>query len=173
MESLKYPIGPFDPLPSLAPTERIALIDEIAALPGRVAGAVQPLSESQRDTPYRPGGWTVRQLVHHLPDSHLNAYTRFKLTLTEGEPTIRPYDQDAWALLPDSEADAEVSLILLAALHRRWVILLRSITAEQWQRQLRHPESGLMDLDRLLQLYAWHGRHHLGHITGLVQRSGW
>lgn len=173
MESLKYPVGRFDPLPRLTPAERTALIDEIAALPGRVAAVVQPLSESQRDTPYRPGGWTVRQLVHHLPDSHLNAYTRFKLALTESEPTIRPYDQDAWALLPDSEADADVSLILLAALHRRWVILLRSITGEQWERRLVHPETGVMDLDQLLQLYAWHGRHHLGHISGLVQRSEW
>jgi len=173
MESLQYPVGRFDPLPVLAPAERAALVDEIEALPARLAAVVQPLSESQLNTPYRPGGWTVRQVVHHVPDSHLNAYVRFKLALTESEPTIKPYDQDAWSRLPDAESDVDLSLILLAALHRRWVILLRSLTEPQWQRRLVHPKSGTMDLDRLLQLYAWHGRHHLAHITSLAARSGW
>ena len=173
MESLQYPVGRFAPLPSLTPAERLALIDEIEALPPRLAAAVQPLSDSQLDTPYRPGGWTVRQVVHHVPDSHLNAYIRFKLALSEPEPTIKPYDQDAWSRLPDAAAEIDAPLILLAALHRRWVTLLRALTDEQWQRRLNHPESGIMDLDRVLQLYAWHGRHHLAHITGLIERSGW
>jgi hypothetical protein len=142
MESLQYPVGRFDPLPSLDPAERATLIGEIEALPARLAAAVQPLTESQLDTPYRPGGWTVRQVVHHLPDSHANAYIRFKLALTEGEPTIKPYDQAAWAELPDSRSDTDISLILLAALHRRWVILLRDLDEAQWQRACSTPRTG-------------------------------
>ena len=173
MSDLQYPVGRFELRPALAASERPALLAELERLPGRVAAAVTPLTQQQLDTPYRPGGWTVRQVVHHLPDSHLNAYIRCKLALTESEPAIKAYDQAAWGALPDAGAEIEPSLILLSALHRRWVTLLRLLSESDWQRQLRHPEIGLIDLDFILQLYAWHGRHHLAHITALAERSGW
>lgn len=173
MDELRYPVGHFVPSPALAAADRPALIDEIEALPSLLAAVVTPLTRAQLDTPYRPGGWTVRQLVHHLPDSHLNAYVRCKLALTEDEPTIKPYDQAVWAELPDSGSEIETSLILLASLHKRWVALLRALTEADWHRRLRHPEMGAIDLDFILQLYAWHGRHHVAHITALIERSGW
>jgi hypothetical protein len=123
------------------------------------------LSQQQLDTPYRPGGWTVRQLVHHVPDSHLNSYMRFRLALTEQEPTIKPYDQALWAELPDSRtAPIEMSLSLLESLHERWVILLRSLTPAEWKRTFRHPELGVVSLERTAALYAWHGRHHVAQV---------
>jgi hypothetical protein len=136
--------------------------------------AVQGLSPQQLDTRYRPQGWTVRQVVHHVPDSHMNAYIRFKLALTETEPTIKPYEQQLWAELADSrETPVETSLILLECLHQRWVLLLKRIADAGWQRTFRHPELGIVRLDTNLALYAWHGRHHVAHITGLRERMGW
>lgn len=173
MEFLRYPIGRFEPRPTLAPDARVTLIEQLAALPAAFAAAVTPLTGAQLDTPYRAGGWTVRQVVHHLPDSHLNGYARCKLALTESEPTIKPYDQAAWAALPDSAGPIAPSLLLLDSLHRRWVDVLRNLGDEQWQRRFIHPENGPMSLEHVLQLYAWHGRHHLAQITGLIERSGW
>jgi hypothetical protein len=136
--------------------------------------AVAGLTTAQLDTAYRPGGWTVRQVVHHVPDSHLNAYVRFKLALTENAPTIKPYDEAAWARLPDTASTPiEVSLDLLESLHARWVRLLEAMTDSDFARQFHHPESGTMRLDTYLSGYAWHCRHHLAHITQLRARMGW
>ena len=169
VELLRYPIGRFQPRTGLAPSEIAALIDDLARLPADLRDAVASLSEQQLDTPYRPRGWTVRQVVHHLPDSHLNSYVRFKLALTEAEPTIKPYDEVAWAELPDGRGvDVEGSLLLLEAVHRRWVALLRALAPAEFARTFRHPEAGLVTLERALQLYAWHGRHHLAHVTRVV-----
>ena len=162
----RYPIGPFQSRTQLDAGERRDLIDDIAATPARLRAAVADLTDAQLDTPYRDGGWTVRQVVHHLPDSHMNAFVRFKLALTEREPTIKPYDETRWAELADvSGTPVEVSLALLEALHERWVVLLRSLTAADFQRTYFHPEQGrAMSLDYALAMYAWHGRHHTGHV---------
>ncbi len=171
---LRYTAGKYESKVTLTPKERAEAIDQIAALPKALRDAVHGLSPAQFDTPYRPGGWTVRQVVHHLPDSHLNAYVRFKLALTEDEPTIKPYDEALWANLADSrETAVEVSLAMLDALHQRWVILLRSMRPEDFSRRLRHPERGIETLDSKLGEYAWHGRHHVAHITSLGEREGW
>ena len=170
---LRYPIGKFTFPEQVTDELRRQWIDEIAAAPAALRSAVAGLSPEQLDTPYRPGGWTVRQVVHHVPDSHLNAYVRCKLALTEDVPTIKPYDEAAWAQLPDSRMPVETSLLLLETLHARWVTLLRAVTEEQWPRQLNHPESGIMRLDQLLALYAWHGPHHVAHVTSLRARNGW
>lgn len=171
---LRYPIGRFRNAASLSPEEREAAIEAIEATPVRLRAAVLGLSSEQLDTPYRPGGWTVRQLLHHVPDSHLNAYVRFKLALTEDNPTIKTYDEARWAELEDSRrTPVEVSLGLLETLHQRWVLLLRSLGAGDFARTLNHPEHGPMALDSLLALYAWHSRHHVAHVTGLRQRMGW
>jgi len=172
-DDLRYPIGRLVRPESLSPEERKKAIATIAATPGKLRAAVEGLSDAQLDTPYRPGGWTVRQVVHHVPDSHANAYVRFKLALTEDEPTIRPYLEDRWAKLPDSAGPIEVSLDLLERLHERWVGVLAAITPEEWARTYRHPESGVHKLDALLATYAWHGPHHVAHITSLRQRHGW
>jgi hypothetical protein len=174
MENLRYPIGKFRTEPEVTDTKRRRWIEEIAATPAQLRAAVHGLSVEQCDTPYRPGGWTVRQVVHHLPDSHLNAYVRFKLTLTEAEPPVKTYDEAAWAELSDGRtAPVEISLALLESLHHRWVLLLRSLTPADFARALRHPELGRVTLDTYLQMYAWHGRHHVAHITSLRQRLGW
>ena len=170
---LRYPTGPFRRPPSLDAAGRADAIQTIARTPGELRRAVTGLDDQQLDTPYRPGGWTVRQVAHHLPDSHLNAYVRFKLALTEEIPTIKPYEEDRWARLADSALPVEVSLQLLDALHRRWVVLLDSIQEAQWSREFVHPESGQQRLDQLLALYAWHGPHHTAQVTGLRQRMGW
>ncbi|MCA8830866.1 YfiT family bacillithiol transferase [Hymenobacter pini] len=173
---LRYPIGhPVLPDEPLDRGARTAYMAQIATLPDQVRAAIAGFSSEQLDTPYRPGGWTVRQVLHHLPDSHLNAYTRFRLALTEDNPTIRPYDEAAWAELPDvATTPPAVSLALLEALHIRWVKLLRGMDEMQWQRTYFHPESKrTFTLDQVLVLYAWHGRHHLGHIAELVRREGW
>lgn len=170
---LRYPVGKFQAEGNLTDARRQEFIDEIAAAPGNVRAAVAGLSAEQLDTPYRPGGWTARQVVHHLADSHMNAYVRFRLAMTETEPLIKAYDEKLWAELSDAKSAAvEWSLDLLDSLHRRWVTLLRSFKTEDFGRTLRHPELGLVDLDRYLALYAWHGRHHVAHITNLRQRKG-
>jgi hypothetical protein len=171
----RYPVGRFEPPKEpLSAAQRAGLIDEIERAPEELRHAIAGLSAAQLDTPYRDGGWTVRQVVHHLPDSHLNGYVRFRLALTEDEPTIRPYLEDRWARLPDAQAaEPAISLELLETLHRRWVLLLRGLSSEQWRRTLNHPDSGVMDLERVLALYAWHGRHHVGHVTALRRRLGW
>jgi len=174
MTDLRYPIGTFKYEGELAEEGRRRAIDAIAEAPARLRAAVEGLTPQQLETPYRPGGWTVRQLVHHLPDSHLNAYTRFKLALTEEEPTIKPYDEAQWANLEDGRnAPAVISLALLEALHLRWVLLLKSLQPADFARTLRHPERGVMTLDELLSLYAWHGRHHVAHVTSLRERMAW
>jgi hypothetical protein len=174
MEDLRYPIGPFDPSVSVEPDRYPALIDEISALPARMRAATLALDDHQLDTPYREGGWTVRQVVHHVPDSHMNAYIRFRWTLTEDAPLIKTYEQTRWAELPDARsAPLEVSLRLLDALHDRWEWLLRAMTPNDYHRQLQHPEWGRIDLSVMLRLYAWHGAHHVAHIVNLRKREGW
>ncbi len=172
---LRYPVGKFNWDVPVSEAENPKLIAQIAETPGALRSAVAGLSPNQLETPYRPGGWRVKQLVHHIPDSHLNAYTRFKLALTEVEPTIKPYDEAAWAELADSqEVPIDVSLDLLASLHARWVALLRSMDAADFRRTLRHPEHDrVLTLGQVLGLYAWHGRHHVAHITALKKREGW
>jgi hypothetical protein len=175
MNDPRFPIGKFERRDILTPDERRAAIDAIAAAPGRMRDAVAGLTDAQLDTPYRDDGWTVRQVVHHVPDSHLNAYTRLKLALTEDDPAIRPYDEARWAELEDSRlTPVEVSLTLLESLHARWVTLLRSMNADDFRRTLHHPDHpGVLTVDWLLALYAWHGRHHVAHVTSLRERLGW
>lgn len=173
MEDLRYPIGPFDPAARVDPSEYGALIDEIERAPAELRAAVSGLTDAQLDTPYRDGGWTVRQVVHHVPDSHMNAYIRMRLALTEERPVIRLYDEKRWAELPDSRLPVEVSLVLLETLHRRWVALLRSLTPQDYERRFVHPELGELDFAWLLRYYAWHGRHHVAHITTLRRLMGW
>jgi len=171
---LRYPIGKFHRKSELTDADRAELIAQIADAPARLRQAVKGLTPDQLDTPYRPEGWTVRQVVHHVPDSHMNSYVRFKLALTEDQPTIKTYDEALWAALPDSKnTPVETSLTLLESLHDRWVNLLRSMSASDFARRVNHPEHGLIDLDYLLALYAWHGRHHVAHITSLRERMGW
>jgi hypothetical protein len=170
----RYPIGKFDWPTSVSESQRKIFLDEMEAAPARLRAAVAGLTPAQLSTPYREGGWTVRQVVHHVPDSHMNAYVRFKLALTEDEPTIKPYDEARWAELPDAATvPVETSLALLDSLQGRWVALLRSIPAADWSRKFRHPEFGLKALDETLALYAWHGKHHVAHITSLRERNGW
>ena len=174
MSDPRYPIGHWERRDELTPGERAAMIAQIAEVPARMRAAIAALDETQLDTPYREGGWTVRQVVHHVPDSHLNSYTRFKLALTEEEPTIRPYDEAKWAELSDSrDTPIDTSLTMLDALHDRWTRLLRAMSSDDFQRTLRHPDLGVMTLDAMLSLYAWHGRHHVGHVTSLRGRMGW
>jgi hypothetical protein len=172
---LRYPIGQFTFDAVMTDVRRAECVARIAAAPGRLRAAVAGLDDAQLDTPYRPGGWTVRQVVHHVPDSHLNAYTRIRLALTEDTPTIKPYEEGRWAELPDARAmPIEVSLALLDALHGRWVWLLRRLGPAHGARQFRHPEHGrLITIDEVLAMYAWHGEHHVAHVTGLRERMGW
>jgi hypothetical protein len=171
---LRYPIGRFERPERLTEEQRTLCVEEIAQTPVRLSAAVGGLKTEQLDTPYRPGGWTVRQIVHHVPDSHMNSYMRFRLALTEDEPTIKPYDEARWAELPDAKTSPiESSLALLENLHKRWVLLLHSLKPSDWERTFRHPEFGLTRLDQNLALYGWHGRHHVAHITSLRERRGW
>jgi uncharacterized damage-inducible protein DinB len=175
MDDPRYPLGPFSYRGPQTPAQRLDCIARIAAASAGLRNAVAGLSDPQLDTPYREGGWTVRQVVHHVPDSHLNAYTRFRLTLTEPTPTIKPYIEHLWAELPDARsAPVEISLALLEALHRRWVSLLRSLGPADWELRFLHPEHGReWSLDEALAMYAWHGEHHTAHVTRLRDRMGW
>ncbi|AHG89101.1 DinB-like domain protein [Gemmatirosa kalamazoonensis] len=173
---LRYPIGRFTPPDAATATAATyaRLIDEIERAPRELRAALEGLTDAQLDTPYRDGGWTVRQVAHHVPDSHLNAYVRFKLALTEDEPRIKPYEEAQWAELRDSRLPIAPSLALLDALHVRWVTVLRAIPVEDFERRAYdHPETGRVPLRAALGLYAWHGRHHTAHILGLRERMGW
>jgi len=174
MEDLRYPVGEFQFPAAVSSQELAKFIDHIAETPARMRAATAGLSDSQLDTPYRPGGWTVRQVAHHVPDSHMNSYVRFRLALTEDSPVIKPYEESRWAELPDARSmPVEPSLVLLESLHARWVPLLRSLSAADWKRSFRHPELGPVTLENNAALYAWHGRHHVAHITALRQRMAW
>lgn len=172
---LRHPIGKFSRSASLSPQERIATIESISALPKKLRQAVSGLSESQLDTPYRDGGWTVRQTVHHVADSHMQATARLRLALTEDWPTITPYKENLWAELDDARTQpVETSLQLLDALHARWAAMLCSLNESQWsKRGYMHPESGKQTVEQVAALYAWHGRHHTAHISALRERMGW
>lgn len=171
---LRYPIGEFKKPKSVSPAERERFIQEIASAPSQLRDAIRGLNQSQLDTPYRDGGWTVRQVAHHLPDSHMNAYVRFKLAVTEDAPTIKPYQEALWAEVPEAKtAPIEMSLDLLDALHARWIAALRAVPAETFDRAYLHPEMGPTTLNQQLALYAWHGRHHVAQIVGLCERMGW
>ncbi len=176
MTDLRYPIGPFKAHTKDRTTaeEKATLMDQIAAAPARLREAVAGLDDDQMDTQYREDGWTVRQVVHHVLDSHVNAYVRFRWALTEDGPVIKPYDEKEWARLSDAmTAPVAVSLDLLDALHARWLILLRAMTPEDFDRRWTSPDFGELSVDVLLQIYAWHGRHHVAHITSLRGREGW
>src|SRR4051812_23519244 len=167
---LSYPIGRFKP----GTQDRKLMLLDISDTPGRLRDAIEGLSEKQLDTSYRPGGWTVRQVVHHLADSHMHSYIRTKFALTTSEPTIMPYDENLWAMMKDAKSGPlEPSLSLLDGLHARWVQLLESLTDAEWRKQFKHPERGLVALAVNASIYAWHGRHHTAHITALRQRMGW
>jgi hypothetical protein len=173
-DDLRYPIGKFSFAGPLTEQQKSQFLDDIEQTPARLRAAIEGLSEAQLDTPYREGGWTVRQVVHHVPDSHMNSYVRFKLALTEEEPTIRPYMENLWAELPEAKsAPVELSLALLESLHQRWMLMLRGLGPNEWKRTFRHPEIGLISLEKNLAIYAWHGRHHVAHITALRERMGW
>jgi uncharacterized damage-inducible protein DinB len=171
---MRFPIGKFSFQAPSTTQQRRQWIAEIDEAPSRLRAAIAGLSEAQLDTPYRDGGWTVRQVIHHVPDSHINAYVRFKLALTETEPTIKPYEEAAWAELADTrETPVDVSLALLEALHTRWVSVLNSMSDADFAKQFRHPELGVVPLDKNLALYAWHGKHHTAHIVNLRERMKW
>lgn len=172
---LRYPIGRFQFPSAVTPVQRGRWIEEIAAAPGHLRAATKGLTNPQLDTPYRPGGWTVRQVAHHVFDSHVNAYIRTKLALTEDGPTIKPYQEARWAELADYRAPIGESLDLLDLLHRRWVRVLEAMAPDDFQRRFVHPEypGAPMTLEWLAALYAWHGAHHVAHITQLARREGW
>lgn len=170
----RYPVGPYVKPPSVSPAEREGYVNEIASTPARLREAVRGLTDAQLNTPYRDGGWTVRQVVHHFPDSHVNAYVRFKLALTEDDPLIHTYEESLWAELPEAKsAPPGVSLDLLEAVHNRWVAAIRSLPPASFERRYRHPDLGLTTLNEQLAHYAWHCRHHVAHITALRRRMGW
>lgn len=175
MKELQYPIGEFEYMEIASDEDRLILIENLAMVPMILRGEVEELTEDQLDTPYRKDGWTVRQVVHHLPDSHMNAYIRFKWTLTEIEPTIKPYEEALWAELFDGKrANIDISLDLLDAIHRKWDVLLRIMTSEDFEKAYHHPESGSrVTLNEALAMYEWHGRHHIAHVTSLKQRMDW
>ncbi len=174
MTDLRFPIGYFKLDGPPTDDEVLQAIKQITEAPAKLRAAVEGLTAEQLDTPYRPEGWTVRQVVHHVPDSHLNSYCRFKLALTEDEPTIKAYHEDRWAELEDSRTTpVDVSLSMLEALHKRWVSLLKSLAPADFARTFRHPDIGVVSLAQNACLYAWHGRHHTAHITSLRERNGW
>lgn len=169
-DAQRYPIGRFERPSDFTADQRAAFVARIAALPGNLAAALAGISDGALNAPYRPDGWTIRQLVHHVADSHLNAYIRLKLTLTEHEPTIKPYDQDAWVELADIDSvSPQVSLTMLTAVHERWVATMRGMSDAQFERAFYHPENGRMTLDQMLALYAWHGDHHVAHVVNALR----
>lgn len=171
---LRFPIGQPELHHHLTAEQRAPLIDNVAQLPVRLGVAIGGLTTAQLDTPYRPNGWTVRQVVHHFADSHMNAFVRFKLALTEDAPTVKTYEETRWAETADAKTPpVELSLGLIGNLHARWVLLMRSLSEEDWARKLTHPERGLVTLDENLCLYSWHSRHHVAHISALREREGW
>ena len=169
----KYPVGRFKRPESVSAHDRMVAIAALVTMPSMLSQAVKGLEREQLDTPYREGGWTVRQLVHHIADSHMNAFVRVRLALTEDWPTITPYDEKSWAMLHDAEAPVGWSVALLENLHARWVMLLESLTEEQWARGMKHPVNGPMTVEIATLLYGWHSRHHVAHITRLRERQGW
>jgi len=171
-EDLRFPIGRFN-WKDLSDEDPDSDIFELEQLPNKLRRALYNLSDEQLDTPYREEGWTIRQVAHHLPDSHMNAYIRFKLGLTEESPKVKTYEEKLWAELPDSQSSVDVSLDLLDALHYRWVVLLRSMNEAQFARTVTHPDHGKITLRKLLALYTWHGNHHLTHITNALTNRGW
>ena len=173
LDDLRYPIGRFCMPANSGPDARAAHIQVLRELPERLTAAVAGLDDAQLDTPYREGGWTMRQLVHHVADSHANSYIRFKLALTEDWPTIKPYEEAAWAKLADSRMPIDVSLVLITALHAHWVSLLESMSGEDFSKGYNHPENGKQTLAVGLAIYDWHSRHHVAHITALRARQGW
>lgn len=174
MSDQRYPIGKFSYSGPLTAEQQRQAIDEIAQTPARLRTALNGLSDRQLDTPYRDGGWTLRQVAHHVPDSHMNSYIRFKLALTEDDPTIKTYMEERWAEMPEAKhAPIEMSLALLDSLHERWVMMLRKLSEEDWKRTFHHPALGPMTLDKNLALYAWHGRHHVAHASALREKMGW
>jgi hypothetical protein len=174
MTDPKYPIGKFEFVTGATPAQHETWIDAIAATPDNLRLAVAGMNDHKLDTPYREGGWTVRQLVHHVADSHINSYVRFRLALTEESPTITVYNEKDWAELQDAKTlPVEVSLGILDGLHTRWVVLLRSLNGAAYSKSFVHPALGPVTVDKALQLYAWHGEHHVAHVTSLIQRNGW
>ena len=174
MPDLRYPIGPFEATVPFTAPHRASAIKALAEAPARFRLAVAGLSDAQLDTSYRPGGWTVRQVVHHVADSHIHSYVRTKFALSEDQPTIKPYPEEIWAEFTDGRLEpVATSLDLIEALHARWVTLLRSLSDSTFERRLLHPDRGPMTLDDIVQLYAWHSRHHIAHITTLREREGW
>jgi hypothetical protein len=174
MDDLRYPVGEFRFPDSVSARQLATFIDQIEEAPARMRAAVAGLDDAQLDTPYRPGGWTVRQVAHHVPDSHMNSYVRYRLALTENDPVIKPYEEGRWAELADARTlPVEPSLVLLESLHARWVPLLRSLSEADWKRSFRHPELGPVRLDQNAALYAWHSRHHVAHIMRLRERMNW
>jgi len=169
----RYPVGKFSTPDSVSSEQRMKFLEEVTQTPARLRAAVEGLNDSQLDTPYRDGGWSPRQVVHHVADSHMNAFIRFKLALTEDNPTIKPYAESLWAELADAKLPLETSLVTVDQVHYRWTTVLRAMTDSQWARTFNHPENGKRRLDQVLGLYAWHGRHHVAHITGLRERKGW
>ena len=173
-DTVRYPVGDFRIDPEVDPSKRRRWLREMAETPARLKTAVRDLDDPQLDTPYRDGGWTPRQVVHHLADAHVNGFVRFKLALTEDRPAIKTYEEDLWAETADvRQAPVDASLRLLAALHERWMILLESLSEPQFGNAFSHPQRGLMTIDKAIQLYAWHGLHHTAHITSLRARRGW
>src|SRR6202049_2402729 len=173
MTDLRYPIGKFSYDGHLTEDQKRGFLGDVAHTPKKLRAAGQGLSEAQLDTRYRPGGWTVRQVVHHVPDSHMNAYVRMKLAVTEDEPAIKVYEEARWAELPEARtAPVALSLDLLDALHRRWCAFLRTLPDSDFQKTYRHPELGVFPVDAALALYAWHGKHHIAHVQLVVSRSG-
>lgn len=174
MSDPRYPIGKFSFTAPLTKEQKQDHLTDIERTPERLRAALRGLTDEQLNTPYREGGWTARQVTHHVPDSHMNAYIRFKLALTEDDPTIKPYMEDRWADLAESkQAPVELSLALLDSLHERWMMVLRNMTTDDWKRTFRHPEMGPMTLDKTLALYSWHGKHHTAHVTALREKMGW
>ena len=174
MTDPRYPIGEFQRQAAYTPSERLALIEQLREAPARLLAALHGLNDAQLETPYRDGGWTLRQVAHHVPDSHLNAYVRVKLALTEDRPTIKPYDEEAWARLADTPGTPlEVSLALLEALHARWAVLFASLADADWRREFLHPVNGPTSIEVALASYVWHGAHHTAQVSGLRERRGW